>query len=44
MDRFLKIGAASKILGVSIQTLRRWEKMGTLVVDRKSSGGLVIIA
>jgi predicted site-specific integrase-resolvase len=39
MDRFLKIGEAAKILGVSIQTLRRWEKMGTLVVDRKSSGG-----
>lgn len=39
MDRFLKIGEAAKILGISVQTLRRWEKTGTLIADRKSPGG-----
>jgi predicted site-specific integrase-resolvase len=38
MSRFLKIGEAAKILGVSIQTLRRWEETGYLVPARKSSG------
>ena len=38
MSRFLKIGEAAKILGVSIQTLRRWEEQGYLVPDRKSKG------
>jgi putative resolvase len=38
MTRFIKIGEASKILGVSIQTLRRWEETGYLVPDRKSKG------
>lgn len=26
MDRFVSVGLASKILGVSVSTLRRWEK------------------
>ncbi len=39
MDRFLKIGEAAKILGCSITTLRRWEKDGTLLPDRKTKGG-----
>lgn len=39
MSRFIKIGKAAEILGVSIQTLRRWETEGTLVSHRKSSGG-----
>ena len=30
MDRLLRIGEASKILGVSISTLRRWEKEGKI--------------
>ena len=38
MSRFIKIGEAAKILGVSIQTLRRWEENGYLVPDRKSEG------
>jgi len=38
MSRFLKIGEAAKILGVSIQTLRRWEEQGYLVPNRKSKG------
>jgi putative resolvase len=38
MRRFIKIGEAAKILGVSIQTLRRWEEKGYLLPDRKSKG------
>ena len=38
MSRFIKIGVAAKILGVSIQTLRRWELEGELLPDRKSDG------
>jgi predicted site-specific integrase-resolvase len=38
MSRFIKIGEASQILGVSIQTLRRWEETGELVPLRKSKG------
>jgi putative resolvase len=39
MSRFIKIGKAAEILGVSIQTLRRWEFLGTLLPDRKTTGG-----
>ena len=38
MSRFVKIGEAAKILGVSIQTLRRWEETGYLLPDRRSEG------
>jgi putative resolvase len=38
MDRFIKIGEAAKILGVSVQTLRRWEEIGQLVPKRRSQG------
>lgn len=38
MSRFIKIGEAAKILGISIQTLRRWEEEGYLVPYRKSKG------
>jgi len=34
MDRFLSIGAAAEVLGVSISTLRRWETEGRLVPER----------
>lgn len=36
---FVKIGAAAKLLGVSIDTLRKWEQTGELLPDRKSKGG-----
>jgi DNA-binding transcriptional MerR regulator len=38
MSRFIKIGEATKIPGVSIQTLRLCEETGCLVPDRKSEG------
>ena len=39
MSRFIKIGKAAEILGVSIQTLRRWEVDGSLVPEKRTSGG-----
>ena len=39
MNRYIKIGEAARILGVSIQTLRRWEKSGQIVCDKRSNGG-----
>ena len=38
MNRFVKIGKAANILGVSVQTLRRWEREGILLPDRKGLG------
>jgi len=38
MSRFIKIGEAAKVLGISIQTLRRWEETGYLVPSYKSQG------
>lgn len=35
----VKIGEASKLMGVSIITIRKWEKTGELVPDRKTKGG-----
>ena len=35
----MKIGAASKLLGVTPQTLRRWEREGQISPDRVSEGG-----
>lgn len=34
MDKLLTIKEASKVLGVSESTLRRWEKEGRLVADK----------
>ena len=39
MSRLIKIGEAAKALGVSIQTLRRWELEGQLLPVQKSKGG-----
>lgn len=39
MNRFVKIGKAAEILGVSIQTLRRWEVQGDLTASYRSKGG-----
>jgi len=39
MSRLIKIGEAAKLLGVSVQTLRKWERTGELSPDRKSQGG-----
>ena len=39
MSRYIKIGAASKLLGLTPQTLRRWEREGQISPDRVSEGG-----
>lgn len=39
MDKLLSIKQAAQVLGVSITTLRRWEKEGTLSPDEKTNGG-----
>ena len=39
MNRFIKAGEAAKILGITPQTLRRWEKSGQLLPDKRSEGG-----
>ena len=38
MSRFVKIGKAAEILGVTPQTLRRWEREGSFMPDRKTKG------
>lgn len=38
MSRFIKIGDAARLLGVSIQTMRRWEKIGKILPERAASG------
>jgi predicted site-specific integrase-resolvase len=35
-----KIGKAAELLGVSVQTLRKWEDSGDLIPDRRSEGGV----
>lgn len=37
-EKLLTIGEAAKVLGVSIDTLRRWDKSGKLVAIRKEGG------
>ena len=37
-DKLVNIGQAAEILGVSIDTLRRWDKSGKLVAIRKEGG------
>ena len=38
MNRFVKIGKAAELLGVSIQTLRRWERLGKIQSERYAKG------
>ncbi len=38
-DRFIKIGEASKLLGVQPQTLRRWEAAGLIVPAKRTPKG-----
>ena len=38
-DRFIKIGEASKILGVNAQTLRRWEDSGVIKPAKRTPKG-----
>ena len=38
-DRFVKIGEASKILGVHTQTLRRWEEGGVITPAKRTPKG-----
>jgi len=39
MSRFIKIGEAARLLGITVQTLRRWELERSFLPDRKSEGG-----
>ena len=36
---FMSIGAAAMLLGVSISTLRRWEKEGSFLANHRTGGG-----
>jgi len=38
MNRFISIGEAAAVLGVSITTLRRWEASGKLVAEHTVGG------
>ena len=38
MNRLLTIGEASEILGVSISTLRRWDREGRLASEKTAAG------
>ena len=37
MDNLIRIGAAAQALGVSVDTLRRWERDGRVEFERKGS-------
>ena len=39
MNRYIKIGKAAHVMGVTVQTLRRWERQGVLAPDRITEGG-----
>jgi len=39
MVKLVKIGSAATALGVTTQTLRKWEEDGQLLPDRKTAGG-----
>ncbi len=39
MVKFISIGKAARLLGVSPQTMRRWEYEGRIVPDKRTRGG-----
>lgn len=39
MSGLIKIGKAVELLEVSIQTLRRWEELGTIIPQKRTAGG-----
>ncbi len=41
-DRALRIGQAAELLGVSVDTLRRWETEGRLATERTAGGQRVV--
>jgi molybdopterin-binding protein len=42
MSRMLPVGEAARALGVSVDTLRRWERSGRLVTTRDSANRRVV--
>ena len=44
MSEAYRIGEAAKMLGVRVETLRRWEREGTLLVERTEGGQRLIPA
>jgi len=37
IDDLIKIGAAANALGVSVDTMRRWERAGRIVFERRGN-------
>ena len=44
MDEQIRIGQAASILGVSVDTLRRWERDGRVAFERSTGGQRTIAA
>jgi molybdopterin-binding protein len=42
MAEVVRIGAAAAILGVSVETLRRWEREGRMAFERTAGGQRVV--
>jgi molybdopterin-binding protein len=41
-DAILRVGQAAEMLGVSIETIRRWEAEGTIRMERSAGGQRVV--